>query len=92
MDWCYLLPETVTRSPQQVTQQTATTGMPCDGTWPQIKNMTGSLVQRIKQVYDDIGSLDVEQVSIENTLKALTSAKFEYADKLLSDLGHTDLC
>uniref|UniRef100_A0A4W5MIF9 Uncharacterized protein n=1 Tax=Hucho hucho TaxID=62062 RepID=A0A4W5MIF9_9TELE len=44
----------------------------------QIKNMTGSLVQRIKQVYNDIGSLDVEQVSIENTLKALASAKLEY--------------
>uniref|UniRef100_A0A673YTM1 Neurolysin (metallopeptidase M3 family) n=1 Tax=Salmo trutta TaxID=8032 RepID=A0A673YTM1_SALTR len=67
-----------TLSPQQLTQQTATTGMPCDGTWPQIKNMTGSLVQRIKQVYDDIGSLDIEQVSIENTLKALASAKLEY--------------
>lgn len=62
-----------------------------DLTPDQIKNMTESLVQRIKQVYDDIGSLDVEQVSIENTLKALANAKLEYAGKLLSDLGHTDL-
>lgn len=62
-----------------------------DLTPDQIKNMTESLVQRIKQVYDDIGSLDVEQVSIKNTLKALANAKLEYAGKLLSDLGHTDL-
>ncbi|XP_021457887.2 neurolysin, mitochondrial isoform X1 [Oncorhynchus mykiss] len=50
-----------------------------DLTPDQIKNMTESLVQRIKQVYDDIGSLDVEQVSIKNTLKALANAKLEYA-------------
>ncbi|XP_046870342.1 neurolysin, mitochondrial isoform X1 [Hypomesus transpacificus] len=50
-----------------------------DLTTDQIKSMTESLIQRIKQVYDNIGSLDIEKVSIDNTLNALASAKLEYA-------------
>uniref|UniRef100_A0A6Q2XRW6 Peptidase M3A/M3B catalytic domain-containing protein n=1 Tax=Esox lucius TaxID=8010 RepID=A0A6Q2XRW6_ESOLU len=45
----------------------------------QIKNMTESLIQTIRKVYNNIGSLDVEQVSIDNTLKALANAKLKYA-------------
>ena len=52
-----------------------------DLTTDQIKSMTESLIQRIKQVYDNIGSLDIEKVSIDNTLNALASAKLEYACK-----------
>ncbi|XP_071387867.1 neurolysin, mitochondrial [Centroberyx affinis] len=44
----------------------------------EIKTMTSSLISRIKKVYDDIGSLNIEKVSVENTLKALASAKLEY--------------
>uniref|UniRef100_UPI003AACE4FF neurolysin, mitochondrial n=1 Tax=Centroberyx gerrardi TaxID=166262 RepID=UPI003AACE4FF len=44
----------------------------------EIKTMTSSLISRIKKVYDDIGSLNIETVSVENTLKALASAKLEY--------------
>ncbi|KAL0965366.1 hypothetical protein UPYG_G00280330 [Umbra pygmaea] len=50
-----------------------------DLTPDQIKEMTDSLIQGIEKVYDNIGSLDVEQVSVDNTLKALANAKFQYA-------------
>ncbi|XP_018549776.1 neurolysin, mitochondrial isoform X1 [Lates calcarifer] len=45
----------------------------------EIRTMTDSLINRIKKVYDDIGSLNIENISVENTLKALANAKLEYA-------------
>lgn len=51
----------------------------------EIRTMTDSLINRIKKVYDDIGSLNIENISVENTLKALANAKLEYACKFLLD-------
>ncbi|XP_072227738.1 neurolysin, mitochondrial [Leuresthes tenuis] len=45
----------------------------------EIRTMTDSLIARVKQVYDDIGSLNMESVSAENTLEALANAKLDYA-------------
>uniref|UniRef100_A0A667Z4P6 Neurolysin (metallopeptidase M3 family) n=1 Tax=Myripristis murdjan TaxID=586833 RepID=A0A667Z4P6_9TELE len=45
----------------------------------EIKAMTDHLISRIKRAYDDIGSLNIEKVSVENTLKALAAAKLDYA-------------
>ncbi|XP_069024151.1 neurolysin, mitochondrial isoform X1 [Embiotoca jacksoni] len=45
----------------------------------EIRAMTDSLVGRIKKAYDDVGSLNVETVSVENTLEALANAKLDYA-------------
>ncbi|XP_017282984.1 neurolysin, mitochondrial isoform X2 [Kryptolebias marmoratus] len=44
----------------------------------EIRTMTDGLIIRIKKVYDDIGSLNIENVSAENTLKALADAKLDY--------------
>lgn len=52
----------------------------------EIRTMTGSLIDRVKKVYDGIGSLNVEDVSAENTLKALADAKLDYACKSGVDL------
>ncbi|XP_044030205.1 neurolysin, mitochondrial isoform X2 [Siniperca chuatsi] len=43
------------------------------------RTMTDSLINRVKKVYDDIGSLKIENVSVENTLKALANVKLDYA-------------
>ncbi|XP_030598751.1 neurolysin, mitochondrial isoform X2 [Archocentrus centrarchus] len=45
----------------------------------EIRTMTDSLIARVKTVYDDVGSLNIENVSVENTLKALANAKMDYA-------------
>uniref|UniRef100_A0A7N6B480 Peptidase M3A/M3B catalytic domain-containing protein n=1 Tax=Anabas testudineus TaxID=64144 RepID=A0A7N6B480_ANATE len=45
----------------------------------EMRTMTDSLINRMKKVYDDIGSLNLEDVSVENTLKALANAKLDYA-------------
>ncbi|XP_035802476.1 neurolysin, mitochondrial isoform X2 [Amphiprion ocellaris] len=45
----------------------------------EIRTMTESLIARIKKVYDDIGALNIENVSVENTLAALANAKLDYA-------------
>ncbi|KAM6984934.1 neurolysin, mitochondrial [Aplochiton taeniatus] len=50
-----------------------------DLTPDQIRGLSNSLIQRIKQVYDEVGSLDVINVSVENTLDVLANAKLEYA-------------
>ncbi|XP_031173642.1 neurolysin, mitochondrial isoform X2 [Sander lucioperca] len=47
-----------------------------------ISTMTDSLINRVKAVYDDVGSLKIENVSVENTLKALAYAKLDYASSL----------
>uniref|UniRef100_A0A672IIN8 Neurolysin (metallopeptidase M3 family) n=1 Tax=Salarias fasciatus TaxID=181472 RepID=A0A672IIN8_SALFA len=44
-----------------------------------IKAATDSLIARVQKVYDDIGSLSIENVSVENTLRALAHAKLDYA-------------
>ncbi|XP_028273830.1 neurolysin, mitochondrial [Parambassis ranga] len=44
----------------------------------EIRTMTDSLIGRMKKIHDDIGSLSVEKVSVENTLKALANAKLDY--------------
>lgn len=44
----------------------------------EIRTMTDSLIARVKKVYDDVGSLNIENVSVENTLKALANAKLDY--------------
>ncbi len=49
----------------------------------EIRAMTDSLIKRVKTVYDDIGALKIEHVSVENTLKALANVKLDYACKSL---------
>ena len=44
-----------------------------------IKAHTDNLINRTKTAYDHIGSLDVETVSVQNTLLTLADAKFNYA-------------
>lgn len=51
----------------------------------EIRTTTHSLINRVKKVYDDIGCLNIEDVSVENTLKALANAKLDYACKSLKD-------
>uniref|UniRef100_A0A3P8W5U2 Neurolysin (metallopeptidase M3 family) n=1 Tax=Cynoglossus semilaevis TaxID=244447 RepID=A0A3P8W5U2_CYNSE len=45
----------------------------------EIRTMTDDLINQVKKVYDDIGSLNVENVSVENTLKAVANVKLDYA-------------
>lgn len=47
----------------------------------EIRTMTDSLIARVKKVYDDVGSLNIENVSVENTLMTLANAKMDYACK-----------
>uniref|UniRef100_A0A3Q3WPF9 Peptidase M3A/M3B catalytic domain-containing protein n=1 Tax=Mola mola TaxID=94237 RepID=A0A3Q3WPF9_MOLML len=46
---------------------------------PEIRTVTDGLISRVKKVYDEIGALKMENVSVENTLKALASVKMDYA-------------
>ncbi|CAG05235.1 unnamed protein product, partial [Tetraodon nigroviridis] len=46
---------------------------------PEIRNMTDSLISRVKKVYDEVGALKIENVNVENTLKALANVRLEYA-------------
>lgn len=48
-----------------------------------IRTKTDRLINRVKKVYDDIGSINIENVSVENTMKALANAKLDYACKSL---------
>ncbi|TKS84852.1 Thimet oligopeptidase [Collichthys lucidus] len=45
----------------------------------EIRTATDGLIHRVKKVYDDVGSLKIEDVSVENTLKALADVKLDYA-------------
>uniref|UniRef100_A0A665UZY0 Peptidase M3A/M3B catalytic domain-containing protein n=1 Tax=Echeneis naucrates TaxID=173247 RepID=A0A665UZY0_ECHNA len=45
----------------------------------EIRTMTDRVISGVKKVYDDIGSLSPENVSVENTLKALAHADLDYA-------------
>lgn len=50
----------------------------------EIRTMTDNLINRVKKIYDDIGALNIENVSVENTLKALAHAKLDYACEFFS--------
>uniref|UniRef100_A0A672ZT52 Thimet oligopeptidase n=1 Tax=Sphaeramia orbicularis TaxID=375764 RepID=A0A672ZT52_9TELE len=44
----------------------------------QIHDLSDKLIAKTKQVYDDVGSLDLDGVTFENTLKALADVEVEY--------------
>lgn len=44
----------------------------------QIHDLSDKLITKTKQVYDDVGSLDLGSVTFENTLKALADVEVEY--------------
>ncbi|KAM9841050.1 neurolysin, mitochondrial [Aulostomus maculatus] len=44
-----------------------------------IRTMTNDLIGRVKGVYDEIGSLNIDSVSVENTLRALANVRMDYA-------------
>lgn len=48
---------------------------------PEIRTMTDGLIGRVKRVYDEVGALQIENVKVENTLKALANVRLEYACK-----------
>ncbi|RVE66069.1 hypothetical protein OJAV_G00122860 [Oryzias javanicus] len=50
-----------------------------DLTPEEIRSMTDGLIDRVQKVYDEVGSLSVENVSVENTLKVLADVRLEYA-------------
>ncbi|XP_075939559.1 neurolysin, mitochondrial [Anarhichas minor] len=58
------------------------TALRWDLTPDDIRTRTDGLINRVKAAYDDIGSLQIENVSVENTLKALAHAKLDYASSL----------
>lgn len=55
------------------------TGLRWDLSPLEIRAATEDLINRVKRVYDDVGALKIENVSVENTLKALANAKLDYA-------------
>ncbi|ROL48552.1 Thimet oligopeptidase [Anabarilius grahami] len=50
-----------------------------DLTPEEIQHRTQRLIQRIKQAYDSVGSVDIEKVCFENTLQVIANAKADYA-------------
>uniref|UniRef100_A0A3B1J5M3 Neurolysin (metallopeptidase M3 family) n=1 Tax=Astyanax mexicanus TaxID=7994 RepID=A0A3B1J5M3_ASTMX len=45
----------------------------------EIKHRTERLIQRIKQAYDSVGSVEIGKVCADNTLQILADAKLDYA-------------
>nr|XP_061800177.1 thimet oligopeptidase-like [Nerophis lumbriciformis] len=45
----------------------------------EIRSGTDLLIGRVKKVYDEIGCLHLDDVSVENTLRALANVKMDYA-------------
>uniref|UniRef100_A0A8C1A4J7 Neurolysin (metallopeptidase M3 family) n=1 Tax=Cyprinus carpio carpio TaxID=630221 RepID=A0A8C1A4J7_CYPCA len=50
-----------------------------DLTPEEIRHQTQRLIRRMKQAYDSVGSVDIENVCFENTLQVIGDAKAEYA-------------
>uniref|UniRef100_A0A673L1B1 Neurolysin, mitochondrial-like n=1 Tax=Sinocyclocheilus rhinocerous TaxID=307959 RepID=A0A673L1B1_9TELE len=50
-----------------------------DLTPEEITHQTQRLIQRIKQAYDTVGSVDIGKVCFENTLQVIADAKADYA-------------
>uniref|UniRef100_A0A8C1VTL8 Neurolysin (metallopeptidase M3 family) n=1 Tax=Cyprinus carpio TaxID=7962 RepID=A0A8C1VTL8_CYPCA len=50
-----------------------------DLTPEEIRHQTQRLIQRIKQAYDSVGSVDIGKVCFENTLQVIADAKADYA-------------
>lgn len=50
----------------------------------QIRQRTEKLIQRIKNAYDSIAAVDVNQVCYENTLQVLANTKLDYAGEFMS--------
>lgn len=44
----------------------------------QIKQLADQLIRDTKKVYDGVGELDLDSVTLENTLKALADVEVEY--------------
>lgn len=56
----------------------------------QIQQLTDELIGSTKRVYDQVGALDLQGVSFQNTLKALADAEVEYTGETVRDvLGPT---
>lgn len=49
----------------------------------QIKQLSDELIANTKKAYDRVGSLDLDSVTFENTLKALADAEVEYTGESL---------
>lgn len=54
----------------------------------QIVELTAELMEQTKHVYDQVGSQKFEDVSYENTLKALADVEVSYTGKSRSGSGH----
>ncbi len=50
-----------------------------DLTPEEIREQTQRLIQRIKQAYEAVGSVDIGKVCFENTLQAIADAKADYS-------------
>lgn len=44
----------------------------------QIQQLTDKLIANTKEVYDGVGALDIDSVTVKNTLKALADVEVEY--------------
>lgn len=67
------------------------TGLRWDLSPLEIRAATEDLINRVKRVYDDVGALKIENVSVENTLQALANAKLDYACEWCKSLGFSAL-
>lgn len=51
----------------------------------QIQQLSEELIANTKKVYDCIGALDLDNVTFENTLKALANVEVEYTGERFPD-------
>lgn len=59
-----------------------------DLTPEEIRHQTQRLIQRIKQAYDSVGSVDIGKVCFENTLQVIGDAKADYAGEWWNNNVH----